>query len=104
MTIWIFCCKINLENYARRLSNDRQQKGTREELVDTKGDFILPSELFSNVREKAPQDENLNKTLEKVFRNIESSAQGHDSENDLKGLFDDLDLIGCLRILRSIWI
>lgn len=44
------------------------------------------------MREKAPQDENLNETLEKVFRNIESSAQGHDSEDDLKGLFDDLDV------------
>ena len=27
-----------------------------------------------------------------MFRNIESSAQGHDSEDDLKGLFDDLDV------------
>lgn len=56
-----------------------------EELVDTKGYFILPRALFCNVRKKAPQDENLNETLEKVFRNIESSAQGHDSEDDLKG-------------------
>ena len=60
--------------------------------MDTKGYFILPSELFCNVREKAPQDENLNETLEKVFRNIESSERGHDSEDDLKGLFDDLDV------------
>ena len=71
---------------------DSGAEPAREELVDTKGYFILPSELFCNVREKAPQDENLNETLEKVFRNIESSAQGHDSEDDLKGLFDDLDV------------
>ena len=71
---------------------DSGAEPAREELVDTKGYFILPSELFCNVREKAPQDENLNGTLEKVFRNIESSAQGHDSEDDLKGLFDDLDV------------
>lgn len=72
--------------------SDSDAEPAREELVDTKGYFILPSELFCNVREKAPQDENLNETLEKVFRNIESSAQGHDSEDDLKGLFDDLDV------------
>lgn len=61
-------------------------------MVDTKRYFILSSELFCNVKEKAPQDENLNEMLEKVFRNIESSARGHDSEEDLKGLFDDLDV------------
>lgn len=72
--------------------SDSDAEPAREELVDTKGYFILPSELFCNVREKAPQDENLNETLEKVFRNIGSSAQGHDSEDDLKGLFDDLDV------------
>ena len=37
-------------------------------------------------------DENLNETLERVFKNIEGSAVGTDSEDDLKGLFDDLDV------------
>ena len=37
-------------------------------------------------------DENLNETLERVFTNIEGSAVGTDSEDDLKGLFDDLDV------------
>jgi len=44
------------------------------------------------VRERAPRDENLNETLERVFRNIEASAVGTDSEDDFKGLFDDLDV------------
>jgi type I restriction enzyme M protein len=52
----------------------------------------LPSELFVNVRAKARHDANLNETLAAVFRNIESSAKGSDSEDDLKGLFDDLDV------------
>jgi len=30
--------------------------------------------------------------LEKVFRKIESSAQGSDSEDDFRGLFDDMDV------------
>ena len=37
-------------------------------------------------------DPNLNETLERVFKNIEGSAVGSDSEDDLKGLFDDLDI------------
>lgn len=52
----------------------------------------MPSELFSNVRARAKTDENLNETLEAVFKNIEGSAVGTDSEDDLKGLFDDLDV------------
>jgi len=60
-------------------------------IVEEKGFFIFPSELFSNVRERAARDQNLNETLERVFKNIEASAVGTDSEDDLKGLFDDLD-------------
>ncbi|OJZ69942.1 type I restriction-modification system subunit M [Mycobacterium paraffinicum] len=64
----------------------------REETVKEKGFYILPSELFANVRKRAGKDENLNETLQKVFKNIEGSAVGADSEDDLKGLFDDLDV------------
>ena len=72
--------------------SDADAEVAREDLIQSKGYFILPSELFCNVREKAPNNENLNETLEAVFRNIESSAQGHDSEESFKGLFDDIDV------------
>ena len=72
--------------------SDEDAEGAREDLVATKGFFILPSELFENVRARAMDDENLNETLEKVFNNIELSAQGSDSEDDFKGLFDDIDV------------
>ncbi len=55
-------------------------------LVQEKGFFILPSELFCNVRARAAQDENLNETLETVFRHIEGSAQGSESEGSFEGL------------------
>lgn len=71
---------------------DSDAEFAREEIVKEKGFFILPSELFENVRRRAPQDENLNETLERVFKNIEGSAVGNDSEDDLKGLFDDLNV------------
>lgn len=64
----------------------------REDTVEEKGFYILPSELFANVRKRATEDENLNETLQKVFKNIEGSAVGADSEDDIKGLFDDLDV------------
>ena len=64
----------------------------KEDLIATKGFFILPSELFVNVRKKADKDENLNVTLDTIFKNIENSANGTESESDLKGLFDDIDV------------
>ena len=72
--------------------SDTDAEFGRRETVAEKGFYILPSELFTNVRKRASQDENLNETLERVFKNIEGSAVGADSEDDLKGLFDDLDV------------
>ncbi|MEL5990637.1 type I restriction-modification system subunit M [Microbacterium phosphatis] len=71
---------------------DTQAEFGRKETVSEKGFYVLPSELFQNVRKRASKDENLNETLEGVFKNIEGSAVGTDSEDDLKGLFDDLDV------------
>jgi type I restriction enzyme M protein len=64
----------------------------RAETVREKGFYILPSQLFANVRKHAAQDENLNETLEAIFKSIEGSATGTDSEDDFKGLFDDLEV------------
>lgn len=72
--------------------SDEEAEEAREDLVESKGFFILPSELFCNVRRRAANDPNLNETLEKVFRHIEESAQGTISENSFAGLFDDFDV------------
>lgn len=74
------------------LLDDANAEFGRKDTVDEKGFYILPSELFQNVRVRAPRDSNLNETLERVFKNIEGSAIGANSESDLKGLFDDLDV------------
>ena len=71
---------------------DAEAEQAREGLVQEKGFFILPSELFCNVRAKAANDENLNETLETVFRHIEESAKGSSSEGQFAGLFDDYDV------------
>ena len=89
---------------------DEQAELGRVETVREKGFYILPSELFVNVLEKAQVATNsspepslldseslserfeLNVELARIFRNIEASATGTESEDDLKGLFDDLDV------------
>ena len=72
--------------------SDSDAEEAREGLIQEQGFFILPSELFCNVVKRCENDENLNETLETVFRHIEESAQGSASENDFKGLFDDFDV------------
>ena len=71
---------------------DAEAEEARADLVKTKGFFILPSQLFQNVRAKAKSDENLNMTLENAFNSIEESAKGSESEDDFAGLFDDIDV------------
>lgn len=84
-----------------KLSDEDAEHGRRETVAE-KGFYILPSELFANVRWSVSQDrkkeereaamENLNMTLERVFKNIEGSAVGTESERDIRGLFDDLEV------------
>ena len=74
-----------------KLTDEDAEYG-RSTTVDEKGFFILPSELFKNVRKNAKNNDKLNETLEKVFNNIENSAMGTESEPDFKGLFDDIDV------------
>ncbi|MEP6646857.1 MAG: type I restriction-modification system subunit M [Saprospiraceae bacterium] len=80
------------KNFDYTAISDKEAKLGKADTIQEKGFFILPSELFVNVVRKARQNENLNETLHKVFHNIENSARGYDSEDDLKGLFDDLDV------------
>ena len=77
-------------DYAK-LTDDEAEEA-REDLVNAKGFFILPSELFCNVHANAKNDDELNMTLEKVFKNIQNSAVGAESEENFKGLFDDIDV------------
>lgn len=72
--------------------SDSDAEFGREETVKEKGFYILPSDLFVNVQKNARHDSNLNETLSRVFKDIEGSALGTDSENDIRGLFDDLDV------------
>jgi len=71
---------------------DKDAEFGRADTVKEKGFYVLPSELFVNVFKNAKNDANLNETLSTVFKNIENSAKGTESEDDLRGLFDDIDV------------
>ena len=72
--------------------SDEEAEGAREQIVAEKGFFILPSQLFANVCNRCEHDENLNMTLSSIFHDIEASAIGTASEDDLKGLFSDFNV------------
>mgnify|MGYP001016923675 CR=1 FL=1 len=80
------------ENFEYSNLSDKEAELGKKEIVLAKGFYILPSELFVNVRKNAKNNANLNETLSRVFSNIENSAKGFDSEDDIKGLFADLDV------------
>lgn len=63
----------------------------KDDAVKTKGYFIYPSQLFSNIAANAPSNPKLNTDLAEIFRSIEDSASGYPSERDIKGLFADFD-------------
>jgi type I restriction enzyme M protein len=84
--------KAGIKEFDYSKLSDKDAEFGRKETVLEKGFFILPSELFVNVRAEAKNDPNLNETMSRVFRNIEGSAVGAPSELDIKGLFDDMDV------------
>ena len=84
--------KAGIKDFDYSKLKDKDAEFGRKETVLEKGFFILPSELFVNVRAEAKNDPNLNETMSRVFRNIEGSAVGSPSELDIKGLFDDMDV------------
>lgn len=79
-------------NYATDVIDDDIDEEIRKSTIDEKGYFIYPSELFQNVAANAESNEDLNITLATIFKNIEGSAIGTASEQDMKGLFSDIDV------------
>ena len=95
----------NLTDYINRLQQEAGVEGfdyadmdddeaapAKDQMVQEKGFFILPSQLFVNVCKRCEHDENLNMTLSNIFQDIEGSAIGTESEDDMKGLFNDFNV------------
>ena len=75
-------------NYAE-LDDKIITKEIIDDAIKTKGYFIYPSQLFSNIATNT--NESLNTDLKAIFDAIENSASGYPSEKDIKGLFADFD-------------
>ena len=80
------------KNFDYAEKSDEEAEKIKSQIVQSLGFFILPSELFENLRKRAPQDSELNENMEKILKNIENSAKGTESEEDFVGLFDDFDV------------
>ena len=77
-------------NYAK-LPDEIITPEIKTDAIKTKGYFIYPSQLFKNVVATANTNPNLNTDLKSIFTDIENSATGYPSEQDIKGLFADFD-------------
>ena len=71
--------------------DDTMAENARAQIVQAKGFFILPSQLFRRVADGAKNNDELNTTLANNFRAIEESAIGTPSEDDVRGLFNNLN-------------
>ncbi|GAA7988030.1 type I restriction-modification system subunit M [Helicobacter pylori] len=79
-------------NFDYALLSDEEAEGAKEGLIEEKGFFIPPSALFCNVLKNARTNGDLNVTLQNIFNEIEKSSLGFKSEENVKGLFADLDV------------
>ena len=84
--------KAGISNFKYSNISDEEALLGKQQILEEKGFFILPSELFCNVRKNADKNENLNVVISNIFNNIEASARGTASEDDVKGLFDDFTI------------
>ena len=84
--------EAGVEGFDYAQMSDEEAAPARDQMVQEKGFFILPSQLFQNVCKTCDKDENLNMTLSQIFRDIEGSAIGTESEDDMKGLFSDFNV------------
>lgn len=72
-------------------SDEQLSQKDIHEVTKEKGYFIYPSQLFSHIAKNANTNPNLNTDLAAIFTAIEDSANGYQSEHDIKGLFADFD-------------
>ena len=71
--------------------SDEMAENARNQIVKAKGFFIKPSQLFKNVADGAKSNDELNTTLANNFKDIEESAVGTASEDDVRGLFKNFN-------------
>ena len=72
--------------------DDEFKNALKEESIKKLGYFLEPEYLFSYFVERAKKKEFFLEDLNLALKKIEESTQGHESEDDFMGLFEDVDL------------
>jgi|MDTC01.3.fsa_nt_gb type I restriction enzyme M protein len=78
-----------------KLNNKEDKKLIKiieEESISNLGYHLNIEDLFFNVCKKISNGDFILDTLSKIFRKIENSTKGTESEESFEGLFDDIDL------------
>lgn len=81
-----------VEGYAVFEDDNESIEAIKKHSIETLGYFLKPSELFHNVYLRSNSQSLIIDDLNEIFRDIEMSTVGTESEEDFAGLFSDLDL------------
>ena len=79
-------------SYAEAWEDEEYREGLKEESIDYLGYVIEPKYLFSHVIKLIETGEFDVEYMEKIINSISESTQGHDSQEDFEGLWEDMDL------------
>lgn len=71
--------------------DDHTADRARHTIIEEKGYFLLPSQLYTAILNSSDNDDNLNETLSDVFKAVDTTAAGSASEDVYKGLFSAFD-------------
>lgn len=103
LTLYVGEKVLASENFTFSQIDENTEKGkkilqeVKKACIGHLGFFLKPSELFSHIVEKGKgdakdQDAFILEDLKNVLNTIENTSMGTASEDDFKGLFDDVDL------------
>lgn len=102
-----------VENYANELLQDDDidfvdagqdpelMADLKDEVIDALGFFIEPQYLFSTMVKQINAGDFDVEMLQNAINEVQNSTLGKKSENDFKGLFEDLDLQSSRLVTRS---
>ena len=79
-------------SYAEAWEDEEYRDGLKEESIDYLGYVIEPKYLFSHVIKMIETGDFDVEYMEKIINSISESTQGHDSQEDFDGLWEDMDL------------
>lgn len=79
-------------SFLEAYQDEELKEALTEESLESLGYFIEPMHLFHNIVERAKNKEFILEDLGSALKSVEASTQGHKSEEEFMGLFEDVDL------------